>query len=463
MALWDLMGILGTGLATTAKKATTAPQGTSNSVVPSDPTALTSSVTTPVTTNNVGSNSIRNWAASQGFGGVSYDPNTGGINIAGKAFQSGNIPGTTFDSGSNTHYVTDPDTLTKSLGYLKTPMSLQQLVLDALSASTASSSDMIKAAEAGAGAAPVIGEVAPYDYWENIASKQLAYSYQKSLKDVLGALATDQQGRGFYGQLPADVITQGAIADLEAAHNSDIANLAQNLLAQAENRETQRYQSAVGLYQQKLSNAMEAIAQSNAAGRERLANLISFADFLSGNAQADREYQLDIDKLGLTKDQASFEKALSATQTFGGVLSPEMAAILGVPEGTMTADYLLGQASLANRGGRGGSSTADTDDDGDIALMGIESAFATGALTQNQAADQVNVLLNYGKTTPQKAYSAYSRIMGITPGASTTPQSKPYVNRAWEGIISQETADWMNYLTGKSPMPKLKGVIPGIA
>ena len=66
------------------------------------------------------------------------------------------------------------------------------------------------------------------DYQSEIdrATAELSPLYDKRSKEVVRNLGVDQMRRGFYGQLPGDIQTQEAVAELETAKNQAITGQA---------------------------------------------------------------------------------------------------------------------------------------------------------------------------------------------------------------------------------------------
>lgn len=388
-------------------------------------------VTTPTTQEGTDSNllkkiavSLRDWWGNQGIGDVGYDQSTGTVTLGGKQFTSGNIPGTYFDAASGTHYVTDSTALLSALGVDLGPTTVNPTpVVEKTKENPLGLTDEEQAllnmyevpnmedlyAQMMAGL-PQFDTVSPISYNEAIsqATSQIDPIYQISLKTLLQDVANDQIKRGFFGQLPAAAFTTEAVANLEAGKNSDIAKLASELVSQSSDSAYKANSLNLEKTQQAASLITQALQSAQQASESRRTTLASILSNRTAQANADREYGLNVSKYNLDKQQLGssisaqqMSDAINRTDLLGYVTDAD-AAILGVPAGTPSWEAKQAVLKAASSGASGKKTTDDDVDDATLwnnALIEAADAITMGQLTVAQAKAKFAIRLKTGSIT----------------------------------------------------------------
>jgi hypothetical protein len=274
---------------------------------------------------------LRDWAKANNFG-VNYDAGSGMVQINGKPYAVGAIPGTMLDSKTGQHIITNGQQL---LDTLNAAAAMNGLYSDV-------TADLYEPAPT---LADIMSQLTPYlpankeysvlsyDDAMKQAGDQISPLYEIQTRDLLNKLATDQIGRGFYGQLPADVVTSEAVAGVQANKNSDIAKLASSLVDQSQENAYRQQELDATNRGQTLDALMSALTQSMNAHNQRVDNILGMKQSMDQEDQFQMNYGLD---KKTTEAQIALDQmnaALTRTDTLGYVL-PQDAAILGVAAGT---------------------------------------------------------------------------------------------------------------------------------
>lgn len=351
-------------------------------------------------------------------GSWGYDPLSNSVLVNGKQFNwngSGyGIPGVSWDPGTQLNYVSDPQAFlagTGLNGLVQTNQTNQ--VLQQMLGQQPMSAQEMQAMIMGMVQQPTWAQGISYDQGLEQAVAALGPKYALSLKDVLGKLANDQISRGFYGQLPADVVTQDAAARMEAEKNSAVAAQATDLVNQSANQAYQQNSLNQSLYQTQLSAALQAVQAQQQAEQNRLSGLLSLLGIQ--NDQANNSGQMNLSTTQLLGSMTSQAKndALARWQSAGKIISQADADLLGMPIGTSTEEALYHAASLAaaNRGGSGGSGGSGKTDDWTGDVQDILAGYFESKLGYNTAIAQLNGLLAAGKINDTVYNSAVNQIV----------------------------------------------------
>lgn len=401
-----------------------------NTTLPADPTRT---VITPTPSGATQPINIGTWAQQQGLN-VGWDPSTQTVKLGGASFNAGQLPGTYRDEAGQ-HYVTNSRALSEAIanesrrntfnGTGKTPNSLLDglvgMLLQAIGGPSISAVDTMRTIESIVGSAPTMPEQVSDSFYLPEAQAIIEPLYQSTVRDVMGKLAQDQITRGFYGQLPADVVTQQARADLEVQKNRDIADMARQINQSKMGNAVEIYKNQLGQYSNKMAAAIQAVQSANAADAGKLESLMALAKFIQGGEQFDKTFGLEEKKTNASIDSAKVDEALARTEMFGYVL-PQDSGLLGLEAGTPSERATEFWASLNARGsgggGYGGKSSAA--DDALDSMMDIEMAVASGKISAEQGAAMLSTLQRYGHITADQQAIAYEGIRTDKGGTGAT-------------------------------------------
>jgi len=110
--------------------------------------------------------------------------------------------------------------------------------------------------EAQPAAPPVLG----YDEALSRAEASLNPVYDRQLRDTLQQVDNANMSRGFYGQLPGDVLSRSTAADIQGQRIAQIANLAQQMSQQSAQNSLTSQQLAAQWAQQQAANRQQGLA-----------------------------------------------------------------------------------------------------------------------------------------------------------------------------------------------------------
>ena len=133
------------------------------------------------------------------------------------------------------------------------------------------------------------------------AQSQLVPLYEQQLEQTLKAVDEDTIRRGFFGQLPAGALRGARAAQVEAAKNQAIANLANQMVGQSEQSALQQQalaQQRWAAEAQMLQNALNAYQSSK---QNKIANIMQLLALLQSQKDSDwekkyKEEQFDWEK-----------------------------------------------------------------------------------------------------------------------------------------------------------------------
>lgn len=276
---------------------------------------------------------LRDWAAQSGLGNVGYDPQSRNVLIGQTMFTAGNIPGTYLDPTTGQHIVINPAALQSalSMGQPQKGYSLEDLLgsvggMDMSLFSTPSWQDIYKEISQLIPEAN-IPAVLGWDEALMRAEGQLDPLYDQSLNKVLRDLAADQISRGFFGQLPASVITAEAAANIENLRNAEIAQLAQSLIDSSYDEAYRQEQLALDRSNQMLNAILESMNMYNQSQQSIRSDLLTLAGLKQNASQFEQS-------LALERANSMLSNAIARTELAGMVTNETDARILGVPVGT---------------------------------------------------------------------------------------------------------------------------------
>lgn len=391
------------------------------------------SVVTPVYTGastQPNEQSMRSYLDTLGKGSlISWDPNAGVNGGAGLTTINGTqwgggsgIPGTRWDPNTSQHYITNADEFLNAVNLGTDP---RQSQIDALLAEQAQMNARMQAQiqslmNTGFERVSGIG----YDEGLKRASAALTPKYELSAKDVLAKLAGHQINRGFYGQLPGDVVTQDAVARLEAEKNAAIADQANSLVSQSNQEAYQNNSLSQQGFSNQLSTMLGLMDSSQRANSDRLTGLMSLLTNSQGQKNSDREYGLKLqDQTNVNKAQAMSD-AMTRWQTSGVVNNQADANLLGVPMGTQTNDASYRDASLAiqrmQAANSGRTGNADEPTDYTEAIASMLGGVAGGTVKAEAAYNWANAMYNQDQISPDQ-YNMMMDILAPSQGTTAAP------------------------------------------
>lgn len=197
------------------------------------------------------------------------------VKIGDYSFKTGQIPGTTYNPNTFTHYVTDSDALKKAIGindpYTPTQQGMPiDAYLDALRqvGNTGIDPDLIvDRVMSRMPAMPEPGPTLSYDEAQKRAQDQLNPLYGETLQNALKAVDQSNIRRGFFGQLPGAALSRSTAADIGAKKAQAIGQLSNQLVGQSESNAQSRQalaQQAWGTQTNALLQALQqGVSQSN--------------------------------------------------------------------------------------------------------------------------------------------------------------------------------------------------------
>ncbi len=289
--------------------------------------------TDPMLLGGASGQTLRDWAAQNGLGNVGYDPQSRNVLIGQSMFTAGNIPGTYLDPATGQHIVIDPAALQSALGMgqPQNDYSLEDLLgsvggMDMSMFAAPSWQDIYEEVLRLIPEAD-IPAVLGWDEAIMRAESQLDPLYDQSLNKVLKDLAVDQIGRGFFGQLPASVITAEAAANIENLRNAEIAQLAQSIVDASYEDAYRQEQLALDRSNQMLNAILESMNMYNQSQQSIRSDLLTLAGLKQNASQFEQS-------LALERANSMLSNAIARTELAGMVTNETDARILGVPVGT---------------------------------------------------------------------------------------------------------------------------------
>lgn len=348
--------------------------------------------TDPMLLGGVSGQTLRDWAAQSGLGNVGYDPHSRSVLIGQTMFTAGNIPGTYLDPATGQHIVIDPVALQSALG-MGQPQPQNGYSLEDILGSVGGMDMSLFAVPSWQDIYEEVLQLIPEVYipavlgWDEAlmrAESQLDPLYDQSLNEVLRDLAVDQINRGFFGQLPASVITAEAAANIENLRNAEIAQLAQSIVDSSYEEAYRQEQLALERSNQILSAILESMKMYNQSQQSIRSDLLTLAGLKQNASQYEQS-------LALERANSMLANAIARTELAGMVTNETDARILGVPVGTeswaaknaaMERAHELQLAQMrALSSGSGKSSDDDDDEPSNEVLYQIQAEYGVNKQT----------------------------------------------------------------------------------
>lgn len=363
-------------------------------------------------------------------GSWGYDPNSNSVIVNGKKYDwngSGyGIPGVTWNPSLNLNYISDPQSFLAGTGLSGLVQANQtNSLLQSLLNQAPMSAQEMQSMLMGMVQQPEWAQGISYDEGMKRAGAALTPKYELSMKDVLQKLAGNQVSRGFYGQLPADVVTQDAAARLEAEKNAAIAAEANALVSQAAQEAYQQNSLNQNMYSTNLSAALQMIQAQQAAQQDRLTGLLSLLGIQNNQTNSLGQMNLDTTKTITAMNSDAMNNALARWQTSGVITNQADADLLGVPVGTKTSDQAYRDASLALSARSGGNTgSIDNATDYSEAIASMIGNVVSGAVPAAQAMAWADAMYASGKIDANQ----YNQIAKVAAPSSSPPEASSGVS-----------------------------------